>query len=166
MRAAATCYNNVNGLFAFAFAGRTYGGGRGRNGGGVFGGDSFFSGAQRRRRGRRGVGFLKTVFSVIRWSLIVLILTGLGLLLFARLGGAPFEAVYDGKFLAKLTIVSAIIFGPVLMQWRIVPTSVGGRSPPFPGSPLFFGGVAVFGRFLFFHHRRLRRRSFGGDYRP
>lgn len=70
--------------------------------------------------------FLKTVFSVIRWSLIVLILTGLGLLLFARLGGAPFEAVYDGKFLAKLTIVSAIIFGPVLMQWRIVPTSVGG----------------------------------------
>ncbi len=70
--------------------------------------------------------FLKTVFTVIRWSLIVLILTGAGLLIFARLSGAPFEAVYNGKFLAKLTIVLAIIFGPVLMQWRIMPTSVGG----------------------------------------
>lgn len=69
-------------------------------------------------------GFLKTTYRVIRVGMLLLVLSGFGYLLLARIAGAT-EVLYGPKLWAKLTIIFVLLAGVLLWQARKVPMWLG-----------------------------------------
>lgn len=59
--------------------------------------------------------FMKTTFSVVRWGLIISLLSGFGFLLLYKFTGQTFR-LYDPVLWAKLTIIIVIAINAVLLQ--------------------------------------------------
>lgn len=67
---------------------------------------------------------LKTIFYVLRIGLIILVLSGFGYLILARLTGNT-ELLYEPKLWAKLTIIIVLLFGVIAWQAKKVPIWLG-----------------------------------------
>lgn len=63
--------------------------------------------------------FLKTTFSVVRWGLIISLLTGFGFLILYKFTGQTFR-LYNPVLWAKLTIIIIIAINAVLLQMHKV----------------------------------------------
>ncbi len=68
--------------------------------------------------------FLKTTYRVLRVGMLLLVLSGFGYLLLARIAGTT-EALYSPKLWAKLTIILILLAGVLLWQAKKVPMWLG-----------------------------------------
>lgn len=68
--------------------------------------------------------FLKTTYFILRIGIILLVLSGFGLLLLNRLEGAT-QYLYSPRLWAKLTLTVIIVANAVLLQVRLIPAWLG-----------------------------------------
>lgn len=68
--------------------------------------------------------FLKTTYFILRIGIILLVLSGFGLLLLNRLDGAA-QYLYSPRLWAKLTLTLIIVINAILLQVRLIPAWLG-----------------------------------------
>lgn len=68
--------------------------------------------------------FLKTTYRVLRAGLFLLVLSGFGFFIYYRLTGQA-DLIYEPRFLAKMTIVGALMANALMMQARKMPLWLG-----------------------------------------
>jgi len=62
-------------------------------------------------------GFLKVVYSVLRWGMVLLVLSGFGFLILYRIQGVE-ERLYNPRLWAKLVLTLIIVINALLLQTR------------------------------------------------
>src|SRR3989344_6278731 len=64
--------------------------------------------------------FLKTTYFILRIGIILLVLSGFGLLILNRLEGAT-QYLYNPRLWAKLTLTLVIVVNAILLEIRLIP---------------------------------------------
>ena len=68
--------------------------------------------------------FLKTTYFILRIGIILLVLSGFGLLILNRLEGAT-QYLYNPRLWAKLTLTLVIVVNAILLEIRLIPIWLG-----------------------------------------
>ena len=68
---------------------------------------------------------LKICVGVIRIGLVILVFSGLGFLVLARLAYLGPDVFYSSRFLAKMTVVVVLLFVALLMNFRFINLELG-----------------------------------------
>ena len=67
---------------------------------------------------------LKTTYFILRIGIILLVLSGFGLLILNRLEGAT-QYLYNPRLWAKLTLTLVIVVNAILLEIRLIPIWLG-----------------------------------------